>query len=394
MKSVLLVSSLLIFLSSPAAMLAQLDTSALAMALRTNFESSDLPGLAVAIVTAEGPLYQQAFGYADRDQSIPFLSSTTMPVGSVTKTLTGLAVVKLVQDGVIEWNAPINDYLPFTIENPYFPAEPIRVAQLLNHTSSLQDGKNYGQAYLLDQRADISNKEGMHWGYLEMVQKHDRLSLSEFVEETLSENGRWYKKKNFRKSQPGTEQSYSNINAAVAGLIVERASGKSFASFVQEEIFPALGLTASSFTGKTAFADSRAQLYFPSGYRVPPYELTTYPDGGWLTNLEDLSRYLQDVLGGYQGLPGILNPEGYQLMLPGDGDENRAFWGMGSESRLIGHVGSDPGVHCDIRFSADHPVGIVLLTNTNAEDNEVLWGQVKEILAVLSEAAANVILEE
>ncbi|MEO0875372.1 MAG: hypothetical protein AAFY48_12270, partial [Bacteroidota bacterium] len=62
-------------------------------------------------------------------------------------------------------------------------------------------------------------------------------------------------------------------------------------------------------------------------------------------------------------------------------------------SRLIGHTGSDPGVHCDIRFSADHPVGVVLLTNTNAEDNEELWQQFKGIMDTLSEAASKVNLK-
>lgn len=291
---------------------------------------------------------------------------------------------------MLSWDAPINDHLPFTIINPYFPDQPILVYQLLNHTSSLLDGKKYGQTYLLDQRVDTIDKEGMHWGYLDFLEKHERIGLSEFVRQTLSRKGKWYKKKNFLKQEPGTGRQYSNINAAVAGLLVEQVSGKSFANYVQEEIFAPLGMKNSGFAGHRDYDALRAQLYFPSGYRVPPYELATYPDGGWLTNLADLGLYLQDVLGGYQGRPGLLSEAGYQLMLPGDQDEKRAFWGMGRESRMIGHTGSDPGVHCEIRFSADHPVGIIVLTNTNAEDNEEVWGQLKGIIDVLSTAAKDV----
>ncbi|MEL6831677.1 MAG: serine hydrolase domain-containing protein [Bacteroidota bacterium] len=393
MKNALFAFSISLFAFTSTNVYAQLDTARLATEIRNLFSTSDLPGLSAAIVTADGPVFQISVGYADRDTEKRFLPTSSMPVGSVTKTLTGMAIVKLIESGALDWDAPINDYLPFSIVNPYFPEEPIQVRHLLNHTSSLLDGKNYGQTYLLDGRAGELDKEGMHWGYLDFLEKHERISLRGFVEQTLVRKGKWYKKKNFLKSKPGTEKAYSNINAAVAGLLVEQVSGKPYATYVQEEIFEPLKMTTSSFAGHIDYNSSRAQLYFPSGYRVPPFELATYPDGGWLTSVSDLSLYLQDVLGGYQGRPGLLSEESYQLMLPGDEDEKRAFWGMGSESRLIGHTGSDPGVHCDIRFSADHPVGVVLLTNTNAEDNEELWQQFKGIMDTLSEAASKVNLK-
>ncbi len=390
MKNALFTFILSLLFFTPTDVSAQLDTVRLATEIHDLFSASQLPGLSAALVTADGPAFQISLGYANQDTKAPFLPTSSIPVGSVTKTLTGMAIVKLVENGKLAWDAPISDHLPFPIVNPYFPDEPIRVYHLLNHTSSLLDGKKYGQTYLLDGRAGVLDKEGMHWGYLDFLEKHERISLSNFVEQTLSRKGKWYKKKNFLKNLPGTVKEYSNINAAVAGLIVEQVSGTSFANYVQEAIFEPLKMSTSSFAGHIDYNETRAKLYFPSGHRVPPFELATYPDGGWLTNVSDLSLYLQDVLGGYQGRAGLLNEESYKLMLPGDKDEKRAFWGMGSESRLIGHTGSDPGVHCDIRFSADHPVGIILLTNTNAEDNEELWQQFKGIMDTLTQAAAKV----
>ena len=71
-------------------------------------------------------------------------------------------------------------------------------------------------------------------------------------------------------------------------------------------------------------------------------------------------------------------------MLPGDDDKDRAFWGMGEISRNIGHGGSDPGVQTDLQFNADYKVGRIILTNVNAEDNEILWEQYRGIHQILA----------
>ena len=366
---------------------AQLDTFALSQQLAEKFSAADLPGMAVAVVGADQIYSQRTFGYANVEEEQAFSPQSCMPVGSVTKTLTGFAVVQLIEEGLLKWDAPINSYLPFTIDNPYSPESPILLYQLLNHTSSLQDGKNYGQTYLLDDHFDLSQTTGTHEGYLNFLRSHEARSMEEFVRETLTPKGSMYKKKNFLKAGPGKEQSYSNINATVAGLIVQQVSGKSFTTYAEEAIFEPLGMAASSWSGEKS--DCAARLYFPSGYWVPPYKLATYPDGGWTTNLSDLSRFLGDVLTGFTGQGGILTADSYRNLLPGDEDDRRAFWGMGT-TRVIGHSGSDPGVHCELRFSADHPVGIILMTNVNVEDSEALWEQYRSIRKVLETAAASI----
>lgn len=386
MKNALILALLLAL--SLSTLFAQLDTAELSSQLDASFEASQLPGLSLGIVTTHGTVYQRSFGYSNIEQEIPFKTTTCLPVGSVTKTLTGMAVVRLIEMGLVSWDSPINDHLPFEIVNPYHQEEPIRLHHLLNHTSSLQDGKNYGQTYLLNSTLfDENDQEGVHEGYLHFIRGHEALSLEAFIQETLTPQGRWYKKKNFLKSAPGEEASYSNINASLAGLIVERLSNQSFETFVEQHIFEPLGI-ASSFSAEANSA-CLARLYFPAGDWVPPYRLATYPDGGWVASLEDLARYVQDVVQGYTAKGGILEAESYHTLLPGDEDDRRAFWGMGS-TRNIGHTGSDPGVHCELRFHADHPVGIILLTNVNAEDNEALWKQYRAIRTILMEASKEV----
>lgn len=394
MKNATLVHLLGLLLALNIPCYAQLDTAQLTQELTIQFAASELPGLAVALVSAEGLLYTQTFGYADKVQEIPFQTNTCLPVGSVTKTLTGMAVVRLVEMGGIAWDDPINDYLSSPIVNPYSPDDPIRVYHLLNHTSTLLDGKFYGQSYLLDTDFDLTTASELHGGYLEFIQDHATLSLAEFIREAMVPKGRWYKKKNFLKAKPGEQQEYSNINAAVAGLLVEEASGIPFQEFVQEQLFEPMELTNSSCARAGEYRACRASLYFPSGYQVPPYRLATYPDGGWIASVDDLSKYVQDAIRGYSGLSGVLEAGSYKMMLPGDEDERRAFWGMGRTSRNIGHTGSDPGIHCDIQFNADHPIGIIMLTNVNAEDNETLWEQYRAMQEIMQTHAQQVDLGE
>lgn len=358
---------------------AQTASENLTQELQALSETSELPGFAVSVVSADAIHYQQGFGFANRRTETPFTPATRLGVGSVTKTLTGVAIVQLISSGKIDRENPINDYLPFEIVNPYHSESPILVKHLLDHSSSIRDGKNYGQAYLFDEANDNSSVEGIHGGFLGFLKSHEPLGLEDFIRETLVPKGRWYKKKNFLKAVPGTENSYSNLNAAIAGLLVEKVSGQSFQEYTTENIFAPLGLNNSVWSINAEEKDLFAEYYFPSKLIVPRYYLATYPDGGWITNTADLSTYLQDMIAGYIGETGLLSQESYQMLLPGDVDDQRAFWGMGSKSRDIGHTGSDPGVHCEMRFNADSKIGIVIMTNVNAEDNETLWTQFLEI---------------
>ena len=127
-----------------------------------------------------------------------------------------------------------------------------------------------------------------------------------------------------------------------------------------------------------------ATTYFPNGKSVPKYSLITYPDGGLFSNTRDLGIFLKELIKAYNGSSTFLKPEYAKILLPGDGDENRIFIGMGAKSRNIGHGGSDPGVQTDIQFNADTKIGRVILCNVNAEDSENLWKQYREIHTIIS----------
>ena len=345
--------------------------------LQTHYENSDLPGFSVALVTEEKVLYIKGFGYQDIKEMEPFTPETILNLGSVSKTIVGLAFIKAIQDQKIQMDSPINDFTPFTVIHPYHKSTPILMQHLVTHTSGILDTKNYGKSYIYD--GDGTEPSNVHKDFLEFVQSHPKISLERFLFNILNKDGKWYKKKNYLKAVPGTEQEYSNLNAALTAFVLEKAVDTPFQEYSRTKIFSPLGMYATTWELSEVPTENLSTRYFPQGTIVPKYSLITYPDGGLLSNTADMSSFVQELIKAFNGNSAYLPPKYAKQLLPGDNDTQRAFIGMGSKSRNIGHGGSDPGVQTDIQFNADNKIGRVILCNVNAEDNETLYTQYREI---------------
>ena len=361
---------------------AQNYADSLSLQLSQHYEQSNLPGFAVAIVDETGVLYQQGFGYANKSSQAPYQISTTQNLGSVSKTVVGLALIKAIEAGKLTLDTPINEVLPFPIHHPYHKDKPILVRHLATHTSGILDTRYYGHAYIEDK--SIANEGELEEDFHEHIRSHEEMELKDYLYRILHVDGKWYKKKNFLKAAPGTESEYSNLGAALTAYLIEVATETPFEEYTQTHIFTPLGMEHTAWRINEKNKQLLATPYFPAGKVVPRYKLITYPDGGLISNISDLSRYLSEMIRAYSGKSAYLPLEFAQLMLPGDEDENRAFWGMGTKSRNIGHGGSDPGVQTDLQFNADRKIGRIILTNVNAEDNEELWEQYRGIHKIVA----------
>lgn len=361
---------------------AQNYSDTLTLELTNHFNSSDLPGFSVAIVSENEVLYENSFGYANKESQIDFETTTIQNLGSVSKTVVGLALIKAIEEGKLTMDTEINNILPFQVVNPSFKDSPILIRHLANHTSTILDTKNYGKTYILDE--NFIENENIHQDFLGFLRSHSSIELKDFLFNVMNKEGDWYRKKNFLKAEPGSTKEYSNLNAALTAYIIEIATETPFEEYTQTNIFEPLGMYNTSWKIEKENIGKMSTLYFPAGKQVPRYQLITYPDGGLFTNTEDLSNYLQEMIKAYSGNSTYLPAEYAKLMLPGDDDMNRAFWGMGEQSRNIGHGGSDPGIQTDLQFNADRKIGRIILTNVNAEDNETLWKQYRGIHDILA----------
>lgn len=374
---------------------AQQSVEELSQKLSATFQKANFPGMVVTIVDKDQILFQKEFGYANIATKKPYTRNTIHNIGSTSKTFIGVSLMQLVEQGKLSLDDKVNDILPFKVINPYYPETPITIRQLATHTSSIRDRNfNYGlKAYVSDDDRK-GNRKGLPFIYkiqFKRILKNERVTLGKFLENTLSKKGKWYKKKNFYKNAPGTTEEYSNIGAALAGYIVEVVSGENYGDYVVNHILKPLGMNASGWTKETTNQAEYAQRYV-NRIPFPNYDLMTYPDGGLISSSADLTRYLMEMIRGYQGESQLLSAASFQMMMSNQYEqsplaktiretEGRSgiFWDIFGKTGKgdIGHNGSDPGILTFMYFDPESGVGCLLHTNTDSEDK-----QIQEVLRI------------
>ena len=338
-------------------------------------QASALPGGAAAVVTAERVLKQRGFGYADMQAKTPFDAHTLQNVGSVSKTVVGVALVKGIELGWFDLDTDIERILPYKIGKP--GAAPITIRHLATHTSGIvDDDAVYGHSYYLTAHArkDRALYRQFKRDYT-LGQRRD-LGLANFLRAYLAADGRYFKKSNFSKAAPGSAYVYSNIAAALAAHLVEIKSGQSFEQFTQQHIFLPLGMRSTSWQPGAEAMKRHATVYNRKLQAYPHYGLITYPDGGLTSSAADLSAYLMAMMRGYGGQPSILSKEGFRLLFdkqfaddkipagsPKGEPNSGVFWRI-KRNGHIGHTGSDPGITAFLFFDPASGKGKILLTNT------------------------------
>jgi CubicO group peptidase (beta-lactamase class C family) len=344
---------------------AELDRRLLEIADRRH-----LPGFSVAVVSKDQVLFQKGYGLADISKKTPYSPQSLQNIGSVSKTFIGIALMQLVEQGKIKLDEDINKHLPFKVVNPSYPRDVITVRHLANHTSTLTDTKEYWEnCYAVLDPAELKQPGLARYG---LLKSNRRIPLGEFVRNIVSTDGVWYKKNNFLKKKPGTTFQYSNLGADLAGYIVERVSGESFEDYTEKHILKPVGMTHSGWAIEKVDRDRFVSQYLSNMKRLPRYALVTVPDGGLITSVEDLSKYLMEAIRGYQGESNLLRQASFREMMtpqpkPKEGTMGyAAFWG-GSDDR-IGHSGGDPGTKTFMYFNPKNNLGFILFTNSSADN--------------------------
>jgi CubicO group peptidase (beta-lactamase class C family) len=342
-------------------------------------------GFGVAIVNSQGALYQHGFGFADAQARTPYGIHTIQNIASVSKTLVGLALLKAQELGKLNLDDSVNKYLPFRVVNPKFPKVPITLRQLATHTSSICDNDFYlSKNYYLKPGQDVTGKPLTFEDEQAFISADSAVTLPEFLQNVLTTRGKWYQAKGFLARRPGELYEYSNVGAALAAYVVELATGQSFPAFSAHYLTRPLRMQASGWHyGEVDFAHY-SRLYQTPTVAFPYYGLTTYPDGGFISSVADLSLYLRELIRGYQGKGTLLKPASYRELfrpqLAAGNFEKRnernpysesynvgIFMGFGYTG-FIGHTGGDPGVVTLLFFDPKSGLGRLLMLNTSFSD--------------------------
>ena len=357
---------------------AQTTTKELDKKLTEIQAASDLPGFAVGVVNGKGVLYQKGFGFADVEKKIPYTTETAQPIGSVSKTFVGVALMKAIDAGELDLETKINDVLPFKVYNPNFPAEEIKIKHLVTHTSGIIDREViYEKSYVKRKRSDVA--------------------LGEYLKDYLTAKGKYYSKENFTKEKPGANYQYSNIASALAAFVLESKTGVEFAEYTRKNIFEPLKMQNTSWFYEDV--KKHATLYDQKGKPHEIYSLTTYPDGGLRSSVADLNKYMIAMIQGLEGDSKLLSDKAFEEMFSGkfgvvnppkNTDLSRSnkgvFWST-RPSGVIGHNGSDPGVSAYFYFNRKTKVGRIVIINTDIIGDEKLSDQFVEIWRTVSKFA-------
>jgi CubicO group peptidase (beta-lactamase class C family) len=320
-------------------------------------------GLAAAVIVNRQIVWMKGYGFADWQRTRPFTPNTITQVASISKTFTGVAMMRAVHEGKLSLDEDINRYLPFRVVNPHHPREKITLRHLATHTSGISDRSEvYSRSY--------------HFG------GDSPEPLGRFIEQYFKPDGKNYSRDNFIDAKPGALREYSNIGASLAGYIVERAVGEPLNVHTRKQIFTPLQMTRSGWRLSEVDRSNHTELFasqngFP--FPIQHYGLTTYPDGGLRTTVADLSKFFTALLneGEYQGTRILDARMAAEMVRFQFTDANRPqnfpaaegnsglFWRTKYNGTRIGHGGNDPGVKADMLADPSRQIGVVLLVNTS-----------------------------
>lgn len=286
----------------------------------------------------------------------PVDRNTIFQVSSLSKWVSAVGVMKLVEDGKLDLDAPISKYLTrWQLPPSEFNHEDVTVRRLLSHTAGLTDGLGY------------SGFEAS-----ELVQSIEQsLTKAADADEGVSGEVRVGIK-------PGSEFRYSGGGYTLLQLVVEEVSGESFASYMKKNIFTPLKMLHSSYEWGDLSGFALAEFYNSDGSKASHYRYTSLAATSLYTSLSDLELFFQIFLVGKNNEPigrNVLRPETLATMRePHVRSMGVHIWGLGTvlyaptdgNDFIIGHDGkSTPPINTAIRLNPETGDGIIILETGN-----------------------------
>lgn len=303
----------------------------------------EVAGAVVTVVYRGRVILSRGYGHADIDRGLPVDPAQTLfRPGSVSKLFTWIALMQQIERGRVRMDADINQYLDFRI--PPFEGKPILVRDLFAHAVGMSDLGNFA------------------------APGPDQLTpYQQWIKANMPK----------RLWAPGTELSYSNYGAALAGYIVERVSGEPFPDYVERHLFTPLGMRSTSFREPLppALAARMAKGYrlVDGRFVADPFEYYSaiMPAGSASATAADMARFMLMLLGdGRLGTARILSPQSLRLMY-GDLAANAPdLPGMAhgfivtreAGPRLVGHAGNTGDFHSNLIVAPELGLGFFVST--------------------------------
>jgi CubicO group peptidase (beta-lactamase class C family) len=376
--------------------------------------NNDMMGGTLVVFCENGIIENISIGKSDLSRNINSTADTKYRIASVSKTITAIAVMQLVEQNLLDLDADISNILGYSVQNPNQPTVPITTRMLLSHTSTIIDGTTYS-SFL---NATVNN--------------NPIPDLSEL----LTTTGAFYTSEQFNNTVPGTYFNYSNINYVILGTIVEKISNTRFDIYCKQNISMPLGIDASFNVNDLVDIDQLAVLYRkPNGIWTPQADnyqgiqpvfnnLIGYipgtnggrfgPQGGFRCSGQDLAKIFLVLMnkGNFNG-DTLLSESSCNAMFANEWTYNGSngnnyyglfrSWGLGihritstpgndialpGSISMLGHTGEAYGLVSDAYFDTIRKVGFVFMNNGigigyQTNNNSVFYTIEQEIFAAI-----------
>lgn len=290
--------------------------------------------------------WKNAFGYSNLEEQIPFTEVTLTRTASIAKSMTAIAIMQLVEQGLIDLDKPIQNYIP---DFPQKAQGVITVRHLLSHTSGL-DG--YKSSKETENQKEYPN---------------------------LQEAMRVFENRDL-KFEPGTSFFYTTYGYVVLGVMIENISGLTFEAYMQQNIWDKAGMTNTGVEHFNANYQNKSELYHSKKGKTKAAKKNNLsnrtPGGGFYTTLNDMIKFGNAVLD-----ESLLKATTFQLMTENqfpekEGNPYALGWFLyapsPNENVVIGHSGEQTGAATQLFINRQNKTVVVVLANTSGTWKEVV----------------------
>ncbi|MDY7096915.1 MAG: serine hydrolase domain-containing protein [Pseudomonadota bacterium] len=287
-------------------------------------------------------------GGFDLSKGEPVNDKSVFQVASISKWLTAWGVMNLADDGLIDLDAPVSDYISrWSIPESEFDPSGVTVRRLLSHTSGLADGLGYDGFSSPDERQTIE------------------ASLTQASDASSGKDG-----KTALGAQPGSGWKYSGGGYTLLQLMIEEVSGEPFPDYMQDRVFGPLGMTRTTFDHGRAIKLGLAQNFAEDGSVEDFRWYTSLAAASLFTTSGDLAKFIAAQTPAASNA--VLSEQAMALMRAPQAREMGAdFWGVGvmlyapnnAGDFIIGHDGqNEPAINAAARLDPETGDGIVILS--------------------------------
>lgn len=316
-----------------------------------------IASIAIAVAKDGEIIWEEGFGWADRQKRIKANAHTMYSIASITKPMTATGIMILKERGLIDLDCSINKYLGEAKVKAYVgSADDATIRRVANHTSGLP----------------------LHYQFFYEDEPYSRPPMDETIRRYAN-----------LLTAPGEKYQYSNLGYGLLDYVISRLSGKSYIDFMREEVFIPLNMTRASINIETYLEEFQAKRYATDGRPIPFYDFDHPGGSAAFCSAHDLVRFGMFHLKTHlQDQRAILSDESIDEMQIGTAEiGDNKYYGIGwaicddvMGYKCVWHNGGMGGVSTTLKLFPEEKVVIAVLSNSSSDIPEIICDEVLSVL--------------